>query len=158
MSPSENDVSGTRKYAKTIGSASTKRKEQFYEISYRTGATRRDSWIDIEGGLETCSQMLPFGNYFPTNPIMEGDRLTFPVADGLWHIILWCPTRRCRSYQCLQFPGLGNVGKVRRQLDGRRSGCCKTGDQHFISEGSSEKSSRQEYCRKVLTIDKWFGT
>lgn len=32
-----------------------KRKEDFYEISYRTGATRIDSWIDIEGG---------FGNLF----------------------------------------------------------------------------------------------
>ncbi|MEL6944689.1 MAG: phenylacetic acid degradation bifunctional protein PaaZ, partial [Bacteroidota bacterium] len=27
----------------------TKRKEQFYELSYQTGATRADSWIDIEG-------------------------------------------------------------------------------------------------------------
>lgn len=33
----------------------TKRKEQFYPISYQTGATRGDSWIDIEGG---------FGNLF----------------------------------------------------------------------------------------------
>lgn len=33
----------------------TKRKEEFYEISYQTGATRTDSWIDIEGG---------FGNLF----------------------------------------------------------------------------------------------
>lgn len=33
----------------------TKRKDQFYEISYRTGATKVDSWIDIEGG---------FGNLF----------------------------------------------------------------------------------------------
>ncbi len=32
-----------------------KRKQQFYEISYRTGATKIDSWIDIEGG---------FGNLF----------------------------------------------------------------------------------------------
>ncbi|MEZ5041808.1 MAG: phenylacetic acid degradation bifunctional protein PaaZ [Saprospiraceae bacterium] len=32
-----------------------KHKEQFYELSYRTGATRADSWIDIEGG---------FGNLF----------------------------------------------------------------------------------------------
>ena len=32
-----------------------KRKEQFYDISYKTGATRGDSWIDIEGG---------FGNLF----------------------------------------------------------------------------------------------
>ena len=27
----------------------TKRKEQFYEISYKTGATRADSWVDIAG-------------------------------------------------------------------------------------------------------------
>lgn len=33
----------------------TKRKETFYPISYQTGATRGDSWIDIEGG---------FGNLF----------------------------------------------------------------------------------------------
>lgn len=33
----------------------TKRKDIFYELSYRTGATRIDSWIDIEGG---------FGNLF----------------------------------------------------------------------------------------------
>jgi len=32
-----------------------KKKEAFYELSYRTGATRTDSWIDIEGG---------FGNLF----------------------------------------------------------------------------------------------
>jgi len=33
----------------------TKKKEQFYEVSYKTGATRADSWVDIEGG---------FGNLF----------------------------------------------------------------------------------------------
>ncbi len=27
------------------------KKEQFYAVSYRTGATRIDSWIDIEGGI-----------------------------------------------------------------------------------------------------------
>ena len=33
----------------------TERKEKFYEVSYMTGATRADSWVDIEGG---------FGNLF----------------------------------------------------------------------------------------------
>ncbi len=28
-------------------------KERFYSLSYRTGATRADSWVDIEGGLGT---------------------------------------------------------------------------------------------------------
>jgi oxepin-CoA hydrolase/3-oxo-5,6-dehydrosuberyl-CoA semialdehyde dehydrogenase len=29
----------------------TEHKEKFYKISYRSGATRADSWIDIEGGI-----------------------------------------------------------------------------------------------------------
>lgn len=33
----------------------TRNKEKYYEVSYQTGATRADSWIDIEGG---------FGNLF----------------------------------------------------------------------------------------------
>jgi oxepin-CoA hydrolase/3-oxo-5,6-dehydrosuberyl-CoA semialdehyde dehydrogenase len=28
-------------------------KEEFYELSYRTGATKNDSWIDIDGGIGT---------------------------------------------------------------------------------------------------------
>ena len=29
------------------------RKEELYELSYSTGATRKDSWVDIEGGFST---------------------------------------------------------------------------------------------------------
>src|SRR5687768_7115406 len=29
----------------------TEKKETFYRISYKTGATRADSWIDIDGGI-----------------------------------------------------------------------------------------------------------
>ncbi|MCB0278577.1 MAG: aldehyde dehydrogenase family protein, partial [Calditrichaeota bacterium] len=29
------------------------RKKEFYPISYHTGATKTDSWIDIEGGIST---------------------------------------------------------------------------------------------------------
>jgi oxepin-CoA hydrolase/3-oxo-5,6-dehydrosuberyl-CoA semialdehyde dehydrogenase len=35
------------------------RKEKFYEVSYKTGATKTDSWIDIEVVLEIYSAMLP---------------------------------------------------------------------------------------------------
>ena len=31
----------------------TDRKEKYYEVSYQTGATRGDSWIDIDGGIGT---------------------------------------------------------------------------------------------------------
>jgi oxepin-CoA hydrolase / 3-oxo-5,6-dehydrosuberyl-CoA semialdehyde dehydrogenase len=36
---------------KFLGQYLMKHKEEFYELSTHTGATRRDSWIDIEGGI-----------------------------------------------------------------------------------------------------------
>ena len=38
---------------KALGSYLMGRKEELYELSYSTGATRKDSWIDIEGGFGT---------------------------------------------------------------------------------------------------------
>ncbi|HEY2179861.1 MAG TPA: phenylacetic acid degradation bifunctional protein PaaZ, partial [Caulobacteraceae bacterium] len=38
---------------KALGDAVMARKEELYELSFETGATRRDSWIDIEGGAGT---------------------------------------------------------------------------------------------------------
>lgn len=38
---------------KDLASAVMARKEELYELSYATGATRGDSWIDIEGGAGT---------------------------------------------------------------------------------------------------------
>ena len=46
-------------------------KEDFYELSYRTGATRGDSWVDIDGGIGTvfafagkAGRELPNGRVF----------------------------------------------------------------------------------------------
>lgn len=38
---------------KALAQAVTARKEELYELSFSTGATRTDSWIDIEGGAGT---------------------------------------------------------------------------------------------------------
>lgn len=38
---------------KALGQALMERKEEFYALSAATGATRSDSWIDIEGGIGT---------------------------------------------------------------------------------------------------------
>ncbi|BCG09467.1 phenylacetic acid degradation bifunctional protein PaaZ [Buttiauxella agrestis] len=37
-------------------------KESFYEVSYQTGATRADSWVDIEGGIGTLFAYAGMGN------------------------------------------------------------------------------------------------
>src|SRR5688500_4317087 len=38
---------------KALGLAIIARKEELYELNYATGATRKDGWIDIEGGAGT---------------------------------------------------------------------------------------------------------
>ena len=67
------DFAGTLDYARRIGGPNlrrltfheraaalkalakylTDRKEEFYALSYATGATRSDSWVDIDGGIST---------------------------------------------------------------------------------------------------------
>jgi oxepin-CoA hydrolase / 3-oxo-5,6-dehydrosuberyl-CoA semialdehyde dehydrogenase len=55
----------------------TERKEKFYEISYLTGATRADSWIDIEGGFGNLFANASLRRKFPDLPYCtDGD----PVA------------------------------------------------------------------------------
>ena len=54
----------------------TKRKEAFYELSYRTGATKVDSWIDIEGGFGNLFANASLRKLFPNQPFhVEGDAI-----------------------------------------------------------------------------------
>jgi len=39
-----------------------KKKQSFYDLSYRTGATKVDSWIDIEGGFGNLFDRLYYGS------------------------------------------------------------------------------------------------
>jgi len=57
-------------------------KDEFYALSYRTGATRTDSWIDIDGGIGTMlvfaskgARELPNGRVYldgPVEPLSKG--------------------------------------------------------------------------------------
>ncbi len=52
----------------------TKRKNEFYELSYRTGATKIDSWIDIEGGFGNLFANASLRKLFPNQSYhVEGD-------------------------------------------------------------------------------------
>lgn len=46
----------------------TKHKAKFYEISYKTGATKVDSWIDIEGGFGNLFANASLRKEFPDKP------------------------------------------------------------------------------------------
>jgi len=48
--------------------------EKFYSISYQTGATRSDSWIDLEGGIGNLFSYASLRRKFPDQPFcMDGE-------------------------------------------------------------------------------------
>lgn len=50
------------------------KKEEFYKISWATGATRSDSWVDIEGGIGNLFSYASLRRQFPDEPYcVEGD-------------------------------------------------------------------------------------
>lgn len=52
----------------------TERKEKFYQVSYKTGATKADSWIDIEGGFGNLFSNASLRRKFPDLPYCtDGD-------------------------------------------------------------------------------------
>ena len=62
---------------KALAKYLTARKEELYAVSAHTGATRADSWIDIEGGTGTLfayassgSNELPSGNVWHEGPAL----------------------------------------------------------------------------------------
>jgi len=82
------DFAGALEYGRTVGNPALRklsfhergrmlkalalylmeRKEKFYQISYRTGATRADSWIDIEGGIGNLFANASLRRKFPDLP------------------------------------------------------------------------------------------
>lgn len=50
------------------------KKEHFYQISWATGATKADSWVDIEGGIGNLFSYASLRRQFPDEPYcVEGD-------------------------------------------------------------------------------------
>jgi oxepin-CoA hydrolase / 3-oxo-5,6-dehydrosuberyl-CoA semialdehyde dehydrogenase len=61
---------------KSLAKHLTEIKQEFYELSYRTGATKNDSWIDIDGGIGTlfvfsskAARDLPNGCVYLDGPV-----------------------------------------------------------------------------------------
>ena len=51
--------------------------EKFYQVSFKTGATRSDSWIDIEGGIGNLFSYASLRRKFPDEPFCtDGDAIS----------------------------------------------------------------------------------
>jgi oxepin-CoA hydrolase/3-oxo-5,6-dehydrosuberyl-CoA semialdehyde dehydrogenase len=85
------------------------RKEELYAISHLTGATRADSWVDIEGGTGTLfayasmgSRELPSSNVLHEGPAMALGRTAASPAPTSW-----C---RAAGWRCTSTPSTSRSG------------------------------------------------
>lgn len=67
---------------KALANAIMARKEELYELSYETGATRTDGWIDIEGGAGTLFSFSSKGRRELPNSRILIDGQTEPLSKG----------------------------------------------------------------------------
>lgn len=80
-----------------------KRKKAFYDISYKTGATRADSWVDIEGGFGNLFANASLRKLFPDQSYaVEGDPIDLSRGGRFYGTSHSSASQRCRRpYQCI---------------------------------------------------------
>lgn len=90
------------------------RKEKYYEISYRSGATRLDSWIDIEGGIGTLFAYASLRRQFPDKPFhVEGAAVRLSKENGfIGHHILTPKPGVAVHINAFNFPIWGMLEKL----------------------------------------------
>ena len=65
--------------------------DKFYKISYQTGATKADSWIDIEGGIGNLFANASLRRKFPMKLfVLMANHITSARAILLWEHIFLC--------------------------------------------------------------------
>ena len=134
------DLGAALEYARTVGQASlgaltfhqravllkqmalalTERKAELYELSSRTGATKQDSWVDIDGGIGVLFTYSAKGRREMPNAKVYVDGAGREPLEGRFiprAAYLHAPARRRRADQRLQLPGVG----VAREVRARRS-------------------------------------
>jgi hypothetical protein len=135
------------------------RKEELYAISHLTGATRADSWVDIEGGTGTLfayasmgSRELPSSNVLHEGPAMALGRTAASPAPTSW-----CRAAAGGAHQRLQLPDLGPAGKIRAELPGGHAVHRQAGQRHQLpdrSAGAHDARIRPAAGRRAATGDR----
>ena len=109
---------------KALGQAIMARKEELYELNYLTGATRKDGWIDIEGGAGTLFSFSSKGRReLPdAHVLLDGQLEGLSKQRHVRRPAHLHPAAGCRgAHQRFQFPGVGNAGEARPDPACRRA-------------------------------------
>ena len=88
--------------------------ETFYRISYLTGATRADSWIDLEGGIGNLFSYASLRRKFPDEPFcLDGDGLNLGKAGTFMGQHLLVPKEGVAIHiNAFNFPVWGMLEKI----------------------------------------------
>jgi oxepin-CoA hydrolase / 3-oxo-5,6-dehydrosuberyl-CoA semialdehyde dehydrogenase len=91
-----------------------KHKETFYAISYQTGATRIDSWIDIEGGIGNLFSNATLRRKLPDETFcLDGDPVNLSKENGfMGHHILVPKEGVAVHINAYNFPVWGMLEKI----------------------------------------------
>ncbi|MCH2214663.1 MAG: phenylacetic acid degradation bifunctional protein PaaZ [Flavobacteriales bacterium] len=89
-------------------------KDKFYQVSYATGATKTDSWIDIEGGIGNLFAYASLRRQFPNEPFyVDGEAA--PLSKGgsfIGHHIMVPKEGVAVHINAFNFPVWGMLEKV----------------------------------------------
>jgi oxepin-CoA hydrolase/3-oxo-5,6-dehydrosuberyl-CoA semialdehyde dehydrogenase len=90
------------------------KKDYFYEISYMTGATKVDSWIDIEGGIGNLFSYASLRRQFPDLPYhVEGDSVKLSKSGKFIGHHIAVPKRGVALHiNAFNFPVWGMLEKI----------------------------------------------
>ena len=100
---------------KDLANAIMARKEELYELSYETGATRTDGWIDIEGGAGTLFSFSSKGRRELPNGRVIVDGAMEPLSRGGTFVgqHVWTPLQGVAVHiNAFNFPVWGMLEKL----------------------------------------------
>jgi oxepin-CoA hydrolase/3-oxo-5,6-dehydrosuberyl-CoA semialdehyde dehydrogenase len=100
---------------KDLANAIMARKEELYELSYQTGATRTDGWIDIEGGAGTLFSFSSKGRRELPNARILVDGAMEPLSKGGSFVgqHVWTPLQGVAVHiNAFNFPVWGMLEKL----------------------------------------------
>lgn len=90
------------------------KKENFYKISYQSGATKLDSWIDIEGGIGNLFSNASLRRKLPDEPFcLDGDSINLSKGNSfMGHHILVPKEGVAVHINAYNFPVWGMLEKI----------------------------------------------
>lgn len=88
--------------------------DRFYQISYQTGATRADSWVDIEGGIGNLFSYASLRRKFPDEPFcLDGEHHILGKANTFMGHHLLIPKEGVAVHiNAFNFPVWGMLEKI----------------------------------------------